>query len=88
MFSEGTDDEVHFQKAAELQRVFVMNDRPSIQIVRRWLQDGKRFVGVITWSQAHYRRMSDGDLLRKFEELAQKETPFDPAYPVVHFKPD
>jgi hypothetical protein len=32
--------------------------------------------------------MSDGDLLRKFEELAEKDVPFEPVYPVVHFKPD
>jgi len=32
--------------------------------------------------------MSIGDLLRKFEELAAKDQPFDPDYPIVRFKPD
>jgi hypothetical protein len=50
--------------------------------------DEFRARAYVTWTQTHYRRMSDGDLLRKFEELAQKEKPFDPAYPVVPFKPD
>lgn len=88
MFPEGTEDEVHFARAAELGRVFVMNDRPLKRIVNRWLQEGRRFTGVVTWLQVHNRRMSDGDLLRKFEDLAAKDVPFDPAYPVVHFKPD
>ncbi len=87
-FPEGTDDDVHFEKAAELGRVYVMNDRPSKRIANRWLREGRRFTGVITWPQVHYRRMSDGDFLDKFEELAAKNEPFDPAYPVVHFKAD
>ena len=43
---------------------------------------------MIHWAQVHYQRMSDGDLLQKFEELAVKEEPFDPDYPIVHFRPD
>jgi len=43
---------------------------------------------MITWPRDHYKRMSIGDLLRKFEELAAKGQPFDPDYPIVRFKPD
>ena len=43
---------------------------------------------MITWPRAHYKRMTIGDLLRKFEELAEKDEPFDPDYPIVHLKPD
>ena len=32
--------------------------------------------------------MSDGDILRKFEELAEKHQPLDPHYPIVHFSAD
>jgi hypothetical protein len=88
MFPEGTDDEVHFQKAADLRRVYVTNDRPSKQITSRWLKEGRRFTGVITWPQIHYQRMSDGDFLKRFEDLASQDEPFDPAFPVIHFKPD
>jgi hypothetical protein len=31
--------------------------------------------------------MTPGDLVRKFEELAAKEQPFGPDYPIVRFKP-
>jgi hypothetical protein len=32
--------------------------------------------------------MSDGDFLRKFEELAGKDQPLNPFYPIVYFHPD
>jgi hypothetical protein len=32
--------------------------------------------------------MSDGDFLKRFEDLASQDEPFDPAFPVIHFKPD
>jgi hypothetical protein len=38
VFPEGTGDEVHFEKAAVLGRVYVMNDRPSKQIARSLLR--------------------------------------------------
>lgn len=37
---------------------------------------------------AHYKRMTIGELLREFEELAEKDQPFHPDYPIVRFKPD
>ncbi len=43
---------------------------------------------MITWPQEHYARMSFGDILRKFDELADKEEPFHPDYPIVRFHPD
>ncbi len=32
--------------------------------------------------------MTIGDLVRKFEELAAKDQPFDPDYPIARIKPD
>ena len=43
---------------------------------------------MITWPQDHYLRMSDWDFLEKFEELAEKERPFLPDYPIVYLHPD
>lgn len=34
------------------------------------------------------RALVIGDLLRKFDELAAKDHPFDPDYPIVRIKPD
>jgi hypothetical protein len=88
VFLKRTPDDLHFEKAAELGRVLVTNDQPAIEIANRWLREGRPFVGMITWPQEHYRRMSDGDFLRKFEELAEKDQPLNPDYPIVHFNPD
>ncbi len=81
-------DPKHFEKAAELGRVFVTNDQPAVVVAHRWLEEGRRFKGMITWPRAHYRRMTIGDLLRKLEELAAKDQPFDAYYPIVRFHPD
>ena len=43
---------------------------------------------MVTWPRAHYKRMTIGDIVRKFEKLAAKDQPFDPEYPIVRFKPD
>jgi hypothetical protein len=87
-FPKNTVDPKHFEKAAELSRALVTNDQPLVDIAHEWLKKGRRFKGLITWPQEHYDRMSIGDLLRKFEELAAQETPFHPDYPIVRFKPD
>lgn len=81
-------DSEHFEQAAELGRVFVTNDQPSVVVAHEWIEEGRRFKGMITWPRAHYRRMTIGDLVRKFEELAAKDQPFDPDYPIVRIKPD
>ena len=85
---EDTLDPKHFEKAVELGRVFVTNDQPAAVVAHRWVEEGRRFKGMITWPRAHYKRMTIGDLVRKFEELAAKDQPFDPDYPIVRFKPD
>jgi len=87
-FPQKTPDSEHFEKAAGLGRALVTNDQPMVDIAHQWLEEGRRFTGMITWPRAHYKRMTTGDLLRKFEELAEKDEPFDPDYPIVHLKPD
>ena len=85
---EAALDSDHFEKASELGRVFVTNDQPSVVVAHRWIEEGRRFNGMITWPRAHYDRMTFDDLVRKFEELAAKDEPLDPDYPIVRFKPD
>jgi hypothetical protein len=80
-------DPEHFEKAAELGRALVTNDQPLVYNAHRWIEEGRRFKGIITWPKAHYKRMSIGDLVREFEELAAKKQPFDPDYPIVRIKP-
>ena len=88
LFPKATPDLQHFEKAAELDRVLVTNDQPSIDIAHSWLREGRSFRAMITWPQVHYDRMTDGDILEKFEPLAEQDEPFDPDYPIVHLTPD
>ena len=81
-------DPEHFKKAAELGRVLVTNDQPFVDTAHQWLEKGRRFIGMVTWPRAHYKRMTIGDLVGKFEELAAKDEPFDPDYPIARIKPD
>jgi len=85
---EDTPDPKHFEKATELGRVLVTNDQPLVDNAHQWTEEGRRFKGMVTWPRAHYRRMTIGDLVRKFEELAAKDQPFDPDYPIARIKPD
>lgn len=87
-FAEDTPDPEHFEKAAELGRALVTNDQPLVDIAHKWLEEGRRFKRMVTWPRAHYKRVTIGDLLQKFEELAEKNEPFNPDYPIVRFKPD
>lgn len=80
---EGTVDEVHFERAAELGRVLVTNDQPLRAIAVRWLREGRAFHGVVTWRQKDYGKLSIGDILRDFETLAELDEPFD-NYPIIH----
>ena len=83
---EGTLDGPHFKRAADEGRVYVANDRRIEPIAHAWLADGRKFRGLISWPRAHYARMSAGDFLEAFEELARQEDPFG-FYPIIHIKP-
>jgi hypothetical protein len=85
-FGQRTDDDRLFAYAAEKGRVFVTNDEPAEAIAIRWLAVGQPFRGLICWVQEHQRRMTVGDLIKAFEELAAKDDPFQP-YPIVHIRP-
>jgi hypothetical protein len=82
---EATEDPVHFEHAAREGRVLVSNDRRFEGLARTSLEQGKSFRGMICWPQTHYARMSAGDFLEAFEELARQYDPF--VYPIVHIKP-
>ena len=84
---EGTLDPPHFKRAADEGRVYVANDNRIEPIAFAWLREGTPFRGLICWPRSHYARMSAGDFLEAFEELArQEEDPFR-FYPIIHIKP-
>ena len=85
-FPQGTDDSIHFERAAEERRVLVTNDQPSIEEAKRGLLEGKSFTGVVTWPRKHYARMSIGEIVDKIEALTYEEDPF--VYPIRYIRPD
>jgi hypothetical protein len=85
-YPEGTDDSIHFERAAREGRVLVCNDVDQLVDAQAWIRAGRPFPGVVTWRKRDERRLSVGSVLRAFEELAQKEHPFSP-YPIVYLKP-
>jgi hypothetical protein len=85
-FPEGTDDEVQFEYATKAERVFVTNDQPAVVIAHRWLSEGRSFRGMITWPQVHYRHMTYGDIVRRFDALAEEADPFG-KQPIRYIKP-
>ena len=80
----GTADEVHFEHAAKQKWVLVANDEDHKVIGHRWLSEGKTFAGLIEWAPKKYEKETIGDLVRKFEALAERDEPFDSDYPIIH----
>jgi hypothetical protein len=66
--------------------VLVSNDEDQLLIALTWLMQGRPFLGLITWPQAHYTRMSVARFLNGFDDLAARDDPFG-QYPIVHFTP-
>lgn len=86
VYPEKTDDVVHFEHAAPEGRAMVANDADVKALAESWLGSGKPFRGLVWWPRRHYDRMSEGDFVKAFEELAAKENPFSP-YPIAFIKP-
>jgi hypothetical protein len=84
-FPEGTADEILFAWAAEQNRVLVSSDEPAQEIPKRWMREGKHFRGMVCWPLRHHRRMTDGEFIAAFEELAVRPDAF--AYPIEYVKP-
>lgn len=81
-YSQGTADTVHFERAANENRVLVSNDRDMEVIANRWLAQGRPFRGLILWPQEHYKLMGYAALVAKIEALSE---PF--SHRVFHIKP-
>jgi hypothetical protein len=84
VFPEKTPDAFLFAHAADQGRAFATCDEGVHVIAMQWLQAGRAF-RMVFWKHAHHARMSDGDLVRAFEEIAAKPNAF--AYPIEYIKP-
>ena len=86
-FPEGTGDPVHFERAAQEGRVLVSNDIDMKLLAESWAAQGKSFPGLVWWHRRTYQRMSPGDFVGAFDELAGRDDPFA-GYPIVYIKPE
>lgn len=86
LYPEGTDDEVHFERAARDDRVLVAYDVDQQLIALAWLEHGRPFRGLITWPQARHRELSAGEIADIFEDYAAQADPFH-GYPILYLKP-
>lgn len=86
LYPEGVADLVHFARAAREGRILVSNDLDQLLIAAEWLAAGRPFRGLITWAKEYERRMSIGDILEAFEDLARQDDPFSD-HPVIRIKP-
>ena len=83
---QGTDDEVHFETAANLGRVLVANDKDQLLIALRWIEGARPFRGYVAWRQKLIDRFPVSAFLDAFDALAAQDNPFHP-YPIVYLKP-
>jgi hypothetical protein len=83
-FQEAVDDAILFEHAAKEDFVFVTSDKGIHAIAMEWLKAGRAF-RMVFWRFRHHERMSDGDFIEAFEELAAKPGAF--AYSIEYIKP-
>lgn len=84
VFPEKTPDDVLFAYAAEQGRAFATCDEDIHALAMEWIKAGRPF-RMVFWKHKHHERMSDGDFVRAFEEIAAKPNAF--AYPIEYITP-
>jgi len=87
LYPEETQDPIHFEEAARLDRVLVANDRDMMRLAYRWLAEGRRFRGLIWWPRKHYKRINVGGIVQQIESYAAIDDPFG-GYPIRFVKPE
>jgi hypothetical protein len=83
-FREAADDTILFEYAAKEDLVFVTSDKAIHGIATEWLRAGRAF-RMVFWRFSHHERMSDGDFIDAFEDLAAKPDAF--VYLIEYIKP-
>jgi hypothetical protein len=81
-YPERTRDPIHFERAARDGRVLVSHDIDQLKLALRWIEEGRRFRGLVTWAQLHHLRFTEAAFVAAFEQLAGEEDPFPAAYPI------
>ena len=83
-FPGDTLDNVLFEQAVEQNQAFVTNDKGMHRIGAEWIRKGQTF-RMVFWAKQHHDRMTIGQFIEAFEEIAAKENAF--AYPIEYITP-
>ena len=84
LYPEGTLDPVHFDHAAREGRVLIVHDIDQIVDAHRRMEQQLPFPGLIIWPQKSYTKATIGAFVAAIEELASRDEPFNPDYPIVY----
>ena len=80
LYPERTLDHLHFKRAALEKRVLVANDSDMLVLAELAVARGERFCGLVWWHRSLEYKLSGGQFVERFEELAAEDVPF--AYPI------
>lgn len=86
VLGKGTDDDDIFRYAAKQGLVWVSSDERAQEWPRKYLEEGRPFVGMVVWTQQSRYDMRPGGFMRQLEALEHEAEPF--AYGFRHIKPE
>jgi hypothetical protein len=65
-----------FAYAAARGWLWLSRDEGALAHPAAWLREGRRFTGMLVWSQRYHRAMSVGEVVRQIEDLEGEQDPF------------
>jgi hypothetical protein len=77
---QGSEDEQVFTYALEQGYVVLSSDERALWRPRRYREQGSSFLGMACWPQRHRSRMTIGEVVAAFEQMAKEEEPFAYGY--------
>jgi len=84
LYPEGTPDPVHFDHAAREGRVMIVHDIDQVICANERLDKQLPCPPLVVWAQKSYTKATVGAFVAAIEELASREQPFNPDYPIVY----
>lgn len=73
---KGALDDRVFAYAAARGWLWLSRDEGALAHPAAWLREGRRFTGMLVWSQRYHRAMSVGEVVRQIEDLEGEQDPF------------
>jgi len=86
VLGQGTLDDDIFAYAAEKGLLWVTSDERAQKWPRKYLKEGRPFVGMLVWTQQNRYGMRPGEFMRQLEALELEPEPF--RYGLRHIKPE